>query len=48
VRYVSDGHEVEDKNDDAVGNRYADVIGVGQEALFIVECQVGGGEISCK
>jgi hypothetical protein len=35
VKYPSDEHdEVQDKNDDAVGNRYADAIGVGvaQEA----------------
>jgi hypothetical protein len=33
VRYPSDEHdEGQDKNDDAVGNRYADAIGVGQEA----------------
>jgi hypothetical protein len=37
VRYPSDEHdEVQDNNDDAVGNRYEDMIGVGggQEAVY--------------
>jgi hypothetical protein len=33
VRYASDEHdEGQDKNDDAVGKRYADAIGVDQQA----------------
>jgi hypothetical protein len=47
VKYPSDEHdEVQDENDDAVGNSYAGAIrvGVGQEAYLIVE--FGSGEIS--